>query len=688
MDSEPGILEEIWSLGFAGKLKDAVAVSVNRRHLYLARGNRILIHPLPTFPIELSEPSKCMPTSASPQRRAMAPKRDECITDNFIEIQPEPEVKRNETRAGARRKGSDADSERSASISALGESLQTPYWKCHRFDINAFAVSSDERFLASGECHPKNGRDPTSKAVGVYAGSESGDILKFRLYEGWKPSQVLLPDDSSSISNNRESAKTPGVSDALFLGALAPKCGPKSHPVRNPFRKGITSLAAIPSFSGIIVGCGDGTFAIVEDRTSYEDDQNAEIRAMKARRTKTKVPQGPNRLEGLLLKIMNTTSVNGSISGIAMFCDPDASLKKNYAILTTLKHNLIRIDLDTLHWELMMSNHVGTVYAVATPRKYLDAEFFATCGGNEIRLWHFGSKEALKVLNSDKEKCSCLSLAFFPRWSDGAIRAWAVDHLAASKQDPLLESLDCHPGQSVVCLGIVSGGNYLLSAGSDGSIKLWETFMSGGRRRLRMDRSSRQHKNRITSLMIEENRELPTWDLRFASASLDRTCVVWSLRDLRPLHIFRANCVFHDLCFHPGEPELVTAGSDARIHYWDAFSGTHMRTVITPQIEPHSKSDWSLESVQIDGKPSVGLSSVDIETVTGDGEFFVTGGQSRVIQVWSYVSGKRLAVSSELSGAVQHVKLHPSGKIIVAVTEDGSISLWRYRRHKRSPSDF
>lgn len=61
-------------------------------------------------------------------------------------------------------------------------------------------------------------------------------------------------------------------------------------------------------------------------------------------------------------------------------------------------------------------------------------------------------------------------------------------------------------------------------------VKLWEMYMTCGRRRLRLDKSSRQHKSTVHCLVIEENRDLASWDLRFASASLDRSCIVWNLR--------------------------------------------------------------------------------------------------------------------------------------------------------------
>ena len=65
-------------------------------------------------------------------------------------------------------------------------------------------------------------------------------------------------------------------------------------------------MVGLPNGSGILIGCGDGTFALVEDRSSYEDDRKAEVEAIKARKLRSKLPQPPARLDGLVLKVVST----------------------------------------------------------------------------------------------------------------------------------------------------------------------------------------------------------------------------------------------------------------------------------------------------------------------------------------------------------------------------------------------
>jgi hypothetical protein len=69
-------------------------------------------------------------------------------------------------------------------------------------------------------------------------------------------------------------------------------------------------MLEMPDGSGLLLGCGDGTLALVEDRSSYEDDRKAELEAIKARKMRTKLPQPPARLDGLVLKVVSLMGNN------------------------------------------------------------------------------------------------------------------------------------------------------------------------------------------------------------------------------------------------------------------------------------------------------------------------------------------------------------------------------------------
>lgn len=94
----------------------------------------------------------------------------------------------------------------------------------------------------------------------MYAGTESGDVLKFKVYDaaaGVKCASVAVAPDLGTVSTISRNRSNPGgkasssqrtdqklsderlVGDALFLGSLAPRKGARQEePIRDPFKKG------------------------------------------------------------------------------------------------------------------------------------------------------------------------------------------------------------------------------------------------------------------------------------------------------------------------------------------------------------------------------------------------------------------------------------------------------------------
>lgn len=71
-----------------------------------------------------------------------------------------------------------------------------------------------------------------------------------------------------------------------------------------------------------------------------------------------------------------------------------------------------------------------------------------------------------------------------------------------------------------------------------------------------------------------------------------------------------ANTQFMGVCYHPSGVQIVTAGTDRKIGYWELYDASLIR--------------------EIEASRSSGLNAIDI---TRDGEHIITGGNDQYVKV-------------------------------------------------------
>ena len=268
-----------------------------------------------------------------------------------------------------------------------------------------------------------------------------------------------------------------------------------------------------------------------------------------------------------------------------------------------------------------------------------------------------------------------------------------------------------------------------------------------------MEHSFKEHKKEVTSLRISAG------DDTAVSASADGSCLVWSLRRATRVNALFAPTVFRAVMFHPdevralplpcgcsllplcpsfrccwpcvclwgvclrvsaGEPvqhvcpppplpltlqsQLLTAGSDRKITYWDAIDCTAIRVM-----------EGSTEEVRWDALPPPGAllprraplpsrtSRSRPSTRSGPGHSLrraAQTGSSRcapppqapfrrpallpttlrrpsVAQVWRYDEGEVVATGTGHSGPVTKVRVAPDSAILLSAGEEGAVFIWR-----------
>ena len=114
------------------------------------------------------------------------------------------------------------------------------------------------------------------------------------------------------------------------------------------------------------------------------------------------------------------------------------------------------------------------------------------------------------------------------------------------------------------------------------------------------------------------------------------------------------NTFFKACAYHPDESQIVTAGTDRQVTWWDTFDAQAIRV--------------------LDGSDSAEINSLDIST---SGEMVVTGGGDKEVKVWGYDEGACFSAGKGHSGAITKVKFTPDGEKIVSVGAEGAIFIWQ-----------
>jgi WD40 repeat protein len=100
------------------------------------------------------------------------------------------------------------------------------------------------------------------------------------------------------------------------------------------------------------------------------------------------------------------------------------------------------------------------------------------------------------------------------------------------------------------------------------------------------------------------------------------------------------------------DSQLVTTGTDRKIQYWDAVNCVAIR-----ELEGGSGELHSLD-------------------LAGDGSFYATAGDERVVKLWDYDGGYCKSIGLGHSTAIRKVKISPDCKRVVSVSEDGAVFIW------------
>ncbi|XP_014815603.1 PREDICTED: cilia- and flagella-associated protein 52-like [Calidris pugnax] len=223
-------------------------------------------------------------------------------------------------------------------------------------------------------------------------------------------------------------------------------------------------------------------------------------------------------------------------------------------------------------------------------------------------------------------------------WDDGKIRAFTPE-----TGQPMYVIHSAH-SLGVTAIAATSDCKRIVSGGGDGQVRIWEIR----EKTQKLIQILKEHTCAVSCIKIKEN------DQECVTTSLDKTCIVWDIVRFVRKQIFLANTLFKCVCYHPEVYQIITAGTDRKVAYWEVFDGSLVQ--------------------EVEGSASGTINGMDI---TSDGKHFVTGGDDRLVKLWDY-EGTVTHIGVGHSGNITRLKICPNKKYIVSVSADGAILIWKY----------
>jgi len=276
------------------------------------------------------------------------------------------------------------------------------------------------------------------------------------------------------------------------------------------------------------------------------------------------------RLSAKDLTVKAVSELLGAVTSVAVSPGGD------HGLAGTDAGSLYAFPIATLVPRLLTTAHHAPIADVVFPAGTSD--LFLTASGSDIRLWN--ARKGAELLRIQVPNLNVLSIAInatgtsiVSGWDDGKIRAFGPESGALQYAIP-----DAH-AEAVTAVAFTHDGSKVVSGGRDGRVRVW----SVGGRAQSMLLSFKEHKKEVTSVTVSSN------DEEAVTASADGSVLIWSLKRGTRVNAMFASTIFRCALYHPDESQLLTAGSDRKITYWDSTDCTAIRIMegSTEEVRVH-----------------------------------------------------------------------------------------------------
>lgn len=267
---------------------------------------------------------------------------------------------------------------------------------------------------------------------------------------------------------------------------------------------------------------------------------------------------------------------------------------------------------------------------------------FATASYESIRVWSVTKfQELLRIVVPNFQAASVLfsrdGKSIVSAWNDGVIRAFTP------LTGKLIYAIPNAHNKGCSAIAMTSNCKILVSGGIEGQVRVW---------RIEPCNQSligvlKEHYAPIATVVIN------SFDTEVVSASSDGSCIIWDLVRLQRRHVLFAHTQFNCAQYLPNAVQVLTAGSDKSISYWEVYDGSQVR--------------------ELEGSKTGPINFIDIETT---GTYFVSGGDDQLVRLWDYQKGEELCQGTGHAGVITVCRYAPNGKFIVSGSHDGGVFIW------------
>ena len=292
-------------------------------------------------------------------------------------------------------------------------------------------------------------------------------------------------------------------------------------------------------------------------------------------------------------------------------------------------------------WEerMVVGDFFGHENAVTSLSFHPNGVWLASGGADaSLRLWNIQTGEERAAL---KPVRGAVASVHFSYNGEHIVAAEGNNAQAWQWEDsPFLTTFAGHE-DAITSLDFTKNGKYLLSAGLDQTINIWNI----AREEWVLGYPTEGHE-------IEELRLSPN-SRQFATAEVGSQIGLWETQTGARLGVLEQHRgKVNSIDYHPTDPMLLSGGDDGQWMLWNLEQNLALET-----NQAHSDA-------------------VTVVRFSPQGDRFATGSADESIQIWGYPDGQLLATLEGHQGTINDVAFSPTAPLLASASADNTIKLW------------